>query len=412
MKRWRSQLTRSEGDFFRDFKYVEVPGIDSPYGTRYGRTRSPTFRGWLLQRCRMYMGKPRAFTESFAAYRPAPDVTMARYVINEQLVRGVNLFETMFYSATSARAETTPPPNPVALSNAPAGAPAAAPRRGGPSEVMRDPGWPALMQYARRMSYVMAMGRPAASVALYLPSDSMWLGDADSDTAFVATEQMLSERQIDFDIIGVDSLESELKAGPGTLETVSGNRYKTVVLPSLAVLPQASLDRLKAFAKGGGKVLFLGRTPALISGKTILDSHASTTADFAWAAVETSDQLPATPTPPAEAPTKPLVAQVVPAAIEAALGTVIGPREIALDAPDTSLKVLTRRLKDAGVYLIFNEGAAASAHSVTIRTDGKTVEAWDPVSGSVSAVAAKAGSGTLTVKLDLAPYETRLLTVR
>ena len=240
----------------------------------------------------------------------------------------------------------------------------------------------------------------------------MWLGDAESDTAFVATEQMLSERQIDFDIIGVDSLESELKAGPGTLETVSGNRYKTVILPSLAVLPQASLDRLKAFAKGGGKVLFLGRTPALISGKTILDSRASTAADFAWATVETPAQLPATPTPPAEAPTKPLVAQVVPAAIETALGTVIGPREIALDAPDTSLKVLTRRLKDAGVYLFFNEGAAALSHSVTIRVDGKTVETWDPATGSVSAVAAKAGSGTLTVKLDLAPYETRLLTVR
>jgi len=52
------------------------------------------------------------------------------------------------------------------------------------------------------------------------------------------------------------------------------------------------VDRLKALVKGGGKVLFLGRTPSLISGKSIMDSHAATPADFAWAVVETSAQLP------------------------------------------------------------------------------------------------------------------------
>jgi len=159
-------------------------------------------------------------------------------------------------------------------------------------------------------------------------------------------------------------------------------------------------------------VLFLGRTPSLISGKTILDARAATAADFAWATIETADELPATPTPPANPPTVPLSPQVVPASIEAALATVIGPREIALDAPDNALKVLTRRLSDAGVYLFFNEGAAASAHSVTIKADGKTVEAWDPVSGSVTPVASTPGKGAVTVKLELGPYETRLLTIR
>jgi hypothetical protein len=42
------------------------------------------------------------------------------------------------------------------------------------------------------------MGEPAVSVALFLPSSSMWLGDAASDTAFVSTERLLSEHQIDF----------------------------------------------------------------------------------------------------------------------------------------------------------------------------------------------------------------------
>jgi hypothetical protein len=277
---------------------------------------------------------------------------------------------------------------------------------------MLDPGWPALMQYLERLTYVMSMGRPAATVALYIPSSSMWLNDAASDTAFVSTERMLAERQIDFDIINQNALAEDLKAGPGYLETMSGNQYRTVIIPSAAILTQAELDRLRALAKGGGKVFFLGRTPTLIEGKTMLDARAATAADFAWATVETSAQLPATPTPPAAAPATPPGPQVVPAAIETALNTVIGTREVALDTPDTALKVMTRRLKDADVCLFFNEGAQGSSHSVTLKTAGKTVEAWDPATGTVSPVAATAAKGGVTLKLELKPYETELLTVR
>jgi hypothetical protein len=277
---------------------------------------------------------------------------------------------------------------------------------------MSDPAWPALMDYIRRLTYVMSMGRPAASVALYIPSSSMWMGDSASDTAFVSAERMLSERQIDFDIINLDALATDLKAGSGTFETMSGNYYRVVILPSLAVISQAELDRLKVFAKGGGKVLFLGRTPSMISQKTIMDSRMATPADFAWATVETSAQLPPTPTPPGAPPAEPPGPQVVPAAIETALNSVVGPRDVALDTPDTTLKVMTRRLKDANVYLFFNEGAQASIHSLTLKAAGKTVEEWDTATGKVSTLSSTTGKGSITVKLELKPYETELLTVR
>ena len=268
------------------------------------------------------------------------------------------------------------------------------------------------MQYLQRLTYVMSMGRPAAQVALYIPSSSMWLGDAASDTAFVSSERMLAERQIDFDIININALAEDLKAGPGYLESMSGNRYRTVIIPSAEILSQAELDRLKALAKGGGKVLFLGRTPSLIYTKTILDARAATPDDFSFATVETSAQLPPTPTPPAAAPAVMPASLVVPTAIESALNKVFGTRAVALDSPDTALKVMTRRLKDASVYLFFNEGAQGSSHSVTLKAAGKTVEAWDPATGTVSPVAWTAGKGGVTVKLDLKPYETELLTVR
>ncbi len=402
------ELTRSEGEFIRDMQYVEVPGIDTIWHQIWTDTVSDFPR--LAASASHLYGHPRAFTESFAAYRPQPDITMSRYILNEQFVRGVNLIETMFYPATRPGAPARPeaPAAPVVSASATVGVPP--PDR--PRSMMKDPGWPALMDYSRRLSYVLSMGRPAATVALYLPSSSMWLNDKAADDAFVASEQMLAERQIDFDIINLDALATDLKAGPGTFETLSGNRYRTVILPAASLISQLELDRLKAFAQGGGKVLFLGRTPALISGKTILDSRTATPADFAFATVETSAQLPPTPTPPAQPPAAPPMPQVVPAAIDAALTTVIGPRDVALDAPDPTLKVTTRRLKDADVYFFFNEGPQASSHTLTLRTTGRKVEVWDPQTGTVSPMPTTAANGTVSLKLDLKPYETRLLTIR
>ena len=296
-------LTRSEGEFLRDMQYVQVPGIDTIWHQIWKDTISDFPR--LAASASHVYGHPRAFTESFAAYRPEPDVDMARYILNEQFVRGVNLVETMYFPASSTpKAHRSP--------------------------YMEDAAYPALLTYVQRMSYLLSMGRPAAKVALYLPSSSMWLGDAGADAAFVSTERMLSERQIDFDIVNDDALAKDLSAGRGTLATASGNRYGTVILPNISLLSQAALDRLRAFANGGGRVLFIGRTPSLISGRTILNARASTPADFSWASV-VSGELSPTPTPPAQPPASPPTPQVVPEAIAQAVRHAVLAPDVMLD---------------------------------------------------------------------------------
>jgi hypothetical protein len=400
------QLVRSEGDFMRDMKYVEVPGIDAIWHQIWTDTIADYPR--LASSAAHVYGHPRSFTESFGAYRPAPDLAMARYVLNEQIVRGITLTEGMSYGASSG---PMGPPPAVAPAAGASGAVAASPRPRVPA-AMADPGWPGLMDYIRRLTYVMAMGRPGAEVALYLPSSSLWLGDAASDVAYVSTERMLAERQIDFDIIGLDALATDLKAGPGVFETMSGNKYRVVILPSLAVLSEVELARLRAFAKGGGKVLFLGRTPTMISRKTILDARAATASDFTWATVETSAQLPPTPTPPGQPPAAPPEPMVVPAAIETALNAVVSAREVELDSADPALKVMTRRLKDASVYLFFNESAQKIEHTVTLKGTRKSAEVWDPQTGIVSKAASTQARSGVMVKVGLKPYETELLVVR
>jgi alpha-L-rhamnosidase len=379
------QLVRSEGSFFRDMRDVQVPGIDAIWHQIWKDTVSDYPR--LASSVAHVYGHPRAFTESFAAYRPAPDVEMARYVLNEQFVRGINLVETMYFPATSSGPK--PPPS-----------------------YMGGAGFPELLTYVRRMSYLMAMGRPDASVALLLPSSSMWLGNDASDTAFVSTERLLSEHQIDFDIVSEDALAHDLKAGKDNFETLSGNRYRTVILPAPMVISSAALVRLKAFAESGGKVVFLGCTPQFIANRTIRDAGPATASDFSWATVETSQQLQPTPTPPAFPPHEPLQEQVVPPEVLAAVNSAIIAPTVRFDLPDTALRVMKRRWKNADVYLFFNEGAQAGNHAITLMSNGHGAETWDPQTGSIAPLKSARAGGHLTVQLHLQPYETQVVVVR
>ena len=379
------QLAHSEGDFFRDMQYVQVPGIDSIWHQIWTDTISDFPR--LASSVSHVYGKPRSFTETFAAYRPQPDIAMARYILNEQFVRGINLIEMMYFPATSAGARPAP-------------------------SFMRDPAFPALAAYVRRLSYLMSMGRPTADVALYLPTSSLWMNDKAADDAFVSTERLLSEHQVNFDIVSEDALATDLIPGKGTLATASGNAYRTVILPSTPLLSQAALDRLRSFASTGGHVLFLGRTPTLIAGKTILDARSATPSDFSWAITETSAQLPITPTPPAQPPAAAPAPQDVAPAILQALRAAVPTRELRLDHPAPALRILPRRWKDADVYLLFNEGPAALDNTATLATKGHHAQVWYPETGQIAPQPSTATKSGLKIPLSLKPYETRVLVVR
>lgn len=378
------ELVRSEGDFFRDMRSVQLPGIDVIWHQIWKDTVSDYPR--LASSVSHVYGRPRAFTESFAAYRPEPDVQMVRYILNEQFVRGINVVEMMYFPATSSGPR--PPPS-----------------------YMGTPGFPSLLSYVRRMSYLMAMGRPDASVALLLPSSSLWLGNSASDTTFVSTERLLGERQVDFDIVSEDALAGDLKARVGSFETLSGNRYRTVILPEPFLLSSRAVERLKAFAQGGGKVVFLGGTPKFTTGRTIRDAIPATAEDFSWATVVES-QLPSTPAPPAYPPAEPPHPLQLPAAVETAIAAAIIAPTVQSDTPDADLRVMKRRWKGADVYLFFNEGARVCDHAITLMSTGNIVEEWNPQTAAIAPLQATHTAGNPVVQLRLQPYETRFIVVR
>jgi hypothetical protein len=310
---------------------------------------------------------------------------MARYVVNQQMVRGINLVEMMFWSGGSGR---------------------------GGSAFMQDPAFPALTAYTGRLSYLMSMGRPAAQVAVLAPRSALYLNNEEADAMFVSTERLLSEHQIDFDIVDDDAVATAMKAGPGTLESLSGNRYRTIIVPAPDLLPVKVVERLRAFAGGGGRVLFLGHAPKGVIGSSYLKASDARPADFSWATVQPG-ALAVTPTPPAQAPTAPPGPLNAPAEIVAAVQKAVGKDDLALAAPNLGLRYTHRRLKDASVYMLFNEQADAMTNRVSLKADGKRVELWDPQTGSVTPVdGVKVTAGRMEVPVSFAGYETKVLVVR
>jgi hypothetical protein len=238
----------------------------------------------------------------------------------------------------------------------------------------------------------------------------MWLGDSNANTTFMSAERLLSEHQVDFDIVSEDALAHDLTTGHGTFLTASGNRYRTVILPHPEVISAAILARLKAFAAGGGKVLFLGGTPKLISGRTYRFARTATPSDFSWATVTTA-QLSPTPVPPQFPPSSPPAPQVVPAAVLQSMHQVLSHPTLGLDRPDRALRVMHRQWKNAEVYLLFNEGNAPLDREATLFAKGHRVQVWNPQTGQIHTVPFTRRNGRIAISLHMQPYSTRFIVV-
>ena len=83
------------------------------------------------------------------------------------------------------------------------------------------------------------------------------------------------------------------------------------------------------------------------------------------------------------------------------------------------------------MYFFFNEGAQPISHTVTIAAGipggysgvftgpgpinlaaPMVVESWDPSTGTASPIPYKQAKLAFTIKLDLKPYETKLITIK
>jgi len=356
-------LLALNGDFFKCQRFVQMPGVDAIWRQIWPGVVADYPK--LASSAAHLEGVPRSFTEAYAVYGRGLSLEQAKWVMDHHLVRGINQFQTMLY--LSSREEFRPYFHPPDWNGSP-----------------QWPHFSMLAEYSNRASYLLSVGRPAAEIAVYYPTTSGWLGDFEADRSALAIARGLLERQRDFDFIDEDALRTGTTLDSGALRNRSGQYYRAVIVPAVTVLSSAALHRLKSLAAAGGRVIFLGRPPALISERSF--RQAAPFADkLQWAVAEPAGQF-----------------------TERVLGALPQP-DVSLTPPAEAVKVLHRCLADGDLYFFFNESDHELNLNARLRGKG-TTEIWDAETGSRSAPAGWTQDGVYRRgSLSLKPYATRFL---
>jgi|WetSurMetagenome_2_1015567.scaffolds.fasta_scaffold00047_65 hypothetical protein len=332
-------LVKSSGDFFKNMRNVGIPGVDAIWAQIW-MDHIADYPKLASSAAHLY-GKPRAFTESFAAFTHKPSVSQAKWVLDYQLVRGINFIQVMFMSAS------TPRPGQPSQASAPVQRPAG--QAPSPAFFLTDT-FPPVARYLNRASFLLSQGIPAASTGIYFPSLSLWYGDSESSTSALEIARILTENQRDFDFIDEQALTSLLKTDTGTFTNLSGQLYNAIIIPSINAISAKSLVKLKEFALSGGKVIFAGSLPGLSVDKNFMS--AVNPGNLSWAVLEETGNL------------------------ARRLDNLLPPSDFKIDKVLPQVKYLHRKWKDADLYFIFNESKEPVSFNMTFTDNGKK-EIWD-----------------------------------
>jgi hypothetical protein len=349
--------TRNEGDYFRDMRHVEVPGVDNLGQVVPGRVHAFD-DNWnennnfpkLASSSGHLFGRPKIWTESGGG-----SSIDTKFELDYQLVRGINLMQ-------------------VGLPRGPGGATAIPPQAS------------MISWYTNRAGYLMAIGRPAAQVGLYHPAHSMWLGDEECDRSMTKLGWQLFEHQVDWDYFDEQSLSEVATIADGGFKNLSGQVYRAIVVPSTVVITRTGIERFKAFVKAGGKVIFVGRTPKLIVDKTFMDAKEVPDLSFATL-IEPSGDI-----------------------TERVIAALPKP-DVALDSEWKRLTYTHRSYRDGDLYFFFNEGNQAQSRTATIAGHGQA-QSWDLNTGEIHAISGATAEGdSVRFSLVLGPYEAKVVVV-
>jgi hypothetical protein len=217
--------------------------------------------------------------------------------------------------------------------------------------------FPPVASYINRASFLLSQGRPAAKAGLYFPTLSLWYGDNESNASLLALSQQLMENKYDFDFVDEQALTSVLTLENGTLINSSGQAYRAIIVPRISVISAKSLLQLKRFADAGGKVIFMEKQPELVIEKNFLEARKAENMD--WAFTEISGKV------------TPAVLSYLP------------PSDLTLEPSCPDIKYLHRRLKDAELYFLFNEGTEKRSFLITLSGKGSP-QVWDAMTGEIT----------------------------
>ena len=130
--------------------------------------------------------------------------------------------------------------------------------------------YPYVENHFARLNTALTRGRPHVRLGVIHPIESYWLHMGpeaqtlarreEMDERFQQITQWLLNGLIDFDFICESLLPQQCSAGSSPLR-VGEMAYDTIVVPALETIRESTLVRLEAFAKAGGRLIFMGGAP-------------------------------------------------------------------------------------------------------------------------------------------------------
>ncbi len=248
-----------------------------------------------------------------------------------------------------------------------------------------NPWWlvmPDIALYLQRVSFLLRQGRPAADVALYLPTDDAYarfsLGHASVNDAMGA-------------LLGPTVIPQILDAGysfdfidDGAIAR-RGIPYPILILPGVERIPPATYRKIAEYLREGGTAIAARRAPSLAPGFKDAETGTLEVRALSRALFEQSarGKLVTDETRLGEA-------------LRAALAPEVS------KAPEIGF--VHRKLPFADLYFLANTSNHRVRSQAAFRVAGPNAAWWDPFTGKIT----RAG-GASRVELDFAPYESRIL---
>jgi hypothetical protein len=230
------------GDLLRSLRGMDCPGVDViwkqlfPQTAERAATTAPFPR--YASSAMHQNGGRFALSESFGIYGGGCTPDQMKWLVDYQMVRGINRFVFGYYGMSTARQWMLlfePHSGPV------------------------TPYWdfePHWFKYIERTAAFMAQGRPGAEIAVLYDVRGLWAGGADKEAAawnHYAVATTLDRMNRDYDFVNDESLAAAEVSDNGVL-TVGAMAYRALVLPTSKWISEGARVKVDAFQKAGGIV--------------------------------------------------------------------------------------------------------------------------------------------------------------
>ncbi len=183
-------------------------------------------------------GTKLAMSEIFGVAGPGLTYDIMRYTVGYQAVRGINIFNP-FNFPLGRKGQLLAQELPVFTENQP---------------YCRYLGQ--FNRYTERLSYISSLGERVCETALYYPvSDFQGCLNAESmEKKFESLGRTLEDLAVDFDIVDDDVIQnSEIING---IISIGIAKYKNIIIPADAFVPESTQKALNRFTECGGKVMY------------------------------------------------------------------------------------------------------------------------------------------------------------